>query len=75
MLLYRVLGGRVRYTASLVPDAFELVHYGVQEACDRVIGDRQKCKGAIVFHKGFLVSSCDPVLILGMFTDPVFAIV
>merc|ERR1712008_280457 len=45
VLLCRVLGGHVLYTADELPDAEELVHHCVEGTFDCVLGDREKCKG------------------------------
>mmetsp|Transcript_64489 Transcript_64489/g.124268 ORF Transcript_64489/g.124268 Transcript_64489/m.124268 type:complete len:511 (+) Transcript_64489:28-1560(+) len=45
VLLCRVLGGNVLYTADEVPDAEELVHQCVEGSFDCVLGDREVCKG------------------------------
>eukprot|EP00929_Paragymnodinium_shiwhaense_P051825 TRINITY_DN26018_c0_g1_i1.p1 TRINITY_DN26018_c0_g1~~TRINITY_DN26018_c0_g1_i1.p1 ORF type:complete len:534 (-),score=113.57 TRINITY_DN26018_c0_g1_i1:98-1699(-) len=45
VLLCRVLGGRVRYTAELQPDAEELVRSCIEGPYDCIMGDREKCRG------------------------------
>eukprot|EP00928_Gymnodinium_smaydae_P030338 TRINITY_DN22597_c0_g1_i1.p1 TRINITY_DN22597_c0_g1~~TRINITY_DN22597_c0_g1_i1.p1 ORF type:complete len:953 (-),score=115.99 TRINITY_DN22597_c0_g1_i1:122-2908(-) len=45
LLLCRVLGGRVKYTAERKPDPEELVSACIEGPFDSVMGDREKCKG------------------------------
>lgn len=45
MLLCRVLGGRVKYTAESEPDPEALVSACIEGPFDCVLGDREKCAG------------------------------
>merc|ERR1711957_444561 len=45
MVLCRVMGGRVRYTADVTPDANKLVQDVLKGSYDCVLGDREKCRG------------------------------
>lgn len=45
VLLCRVLGGQVRYTADAEPDPEALVYDCIQGDYDCVLGDREKCRG------------------------------
>jgi len=45
VLLCRVLGGNVRYTADVDPDPEELVKSCIEGPYDCVLGDREKCRG------------------------------
>lgn len=45
VLLCRVLGGRVKYTAEQAPDPEDLVCSCVEGPFDCVLGDREKCRG------------------------------
>merc|ERR1711871_1398279 len=44
MLLVRVVGGRVRYTAEPEPDAQALTNDVLHGDYDTVLGDREKCR-------------------------------
>merc|ERR1719446_1394620 len=43
MLLCRVMGGRVKYTDEVAPDAAELTRSVLQGPYDSIYGDREKC--------------------------------
>eukprot|EP00930_Biecheleria_cincta_P000847 TRINITY_DN102043_c0_g1_i1.p1 TRINITY_DN102043_c0_g1~~TRINITY_DN102043_c0_g1_i1.p1 ORF type:complete len:562 (+),score=79.16 TRINITY_DN102043_c0_g1_i1:32-1687(+) len=45
VLLVRALGGRVRYTDEVEPEAEDLTRSCIEGPYDCVLGDRQKCRG------------------------------